>query len=67
MADFILNTGCGNKGYIAVQSGYDQCRQDIIANVRSGQSVSMEYRSFADIEAVSGRLPNDVRSKLGLQ
>ena len=64
MADFVLRTSSGATGYTAVQSGYDQCRADIIAAVRSGQSVQTEYRTIEEIERVSGTLPSDVRSKL---
>ena len=66
MADFVLRTSSGMvKGYTAVQEGYDSCRSDLISAVRSGQSVNTEYRTIEQIERVSGRLPDDVRSKLG--
>ncbi len=67
MSDFTLSTSTGSKGYIATQSGYDECRRDIIMAARNNQDVRLDYSTLSKIESTSGRLPDDVRSRLGMQ
>jgi len=67
VADFFLSTSTGSKGYSSTNSDYMRCRQDIVNAVRRGESVNIGYSSLSNVEAVAGRLPDDVRSRLGMQ